>query len=258
MKRLPRITVITPSYNQGKFIRETIESVLDQKYPFLEYIIVDGGSTDDTLKILKSYGKSIKWVSEKDHGQTDAINKGMKMSSGEIVCYLNSDDVFLPGTLLKVGETFAKHPTAEWLTGDYQIINEKGHIIQSFIVKYKTFFRNLQRSSVLYVLNYICQPSTFWKRSLFKKVGYFDTSLRYCMDYDFWLRLVKLEKPTLVPIPLSQFRIHSQSKGGSQFQRQFVEERLVQQRYNHSVLVTMLHNLHSSVTVLAYKVLKPA
>lgn len=256
MKKLPSITVITPSFNQGAFIKETIDSVLEQNYPYLEYWVIDGGSKDKTISILKSYGKKVKWISEKDKGQTDAINKGMKKAKGEIVCYLNSDDVFMPGTLLKVGETFAKNKNCLWLTGDYMIIDEKGKEIQSFVSKYKTFFRSIGIANALFVLNYINQPSTFWKNSVFKKIGLFDQSLRYCMDYDFWLRLQKLHRPVIVPDILSKFRIHAQSKGGSQYKQQFKEENEVQRRYSNNYLVTFLHELHSLATVLAYNVIK--
>ena len=103
--KLPKISIVTPSFNQAKFIRATIDSVLSQDYPDLEYFIIDGGSTDGTTEILKSYGQKIKWISEKDKGQTDAINKGLKLSEGELLAYLNSDDIYLPGALKKVGET---------------------------------------------------------------------------------------------------------------------------------------------------------
>lgn len=256
MQKLPSITVITPSFNQGAFIKETIDSVLEQNYPHLEYWVIDGGSTDKTVSILKSYGKKIKWISEKDKGQTDALNKGMKKAKGDIVCYLNSDDVFMPGTLIKVGQTFLLNPSIDWVSGDYIIIDQSGKEIQSFVVWYKQLLRSTKFSWLLHITNYIIQPSTFWRRSVFSQIGFFDQSLRYCMDYDFWLRLMKLHQPLYIPEPLSKFRIHSQSKGGSQFDKQFREERLVERRYSKNSWLNILHNIHSSLTVLAYNVIK--
>lgn len=256
MKNHPLISVITPSYNQGKFIRETINSVLSQDYPNVELLVMDGGSTDDTVAILKSYGKKIKWQSKKDKGQTDAINKGMREAKGEIVCYLNSDDTFLPGTLSTVAEAFKNNPNIHWLTGNYQIINENGNIIQSYIQWYKTAARSSNNTTLLKILNYISQPSTFWKRSVFEQIGYFDETLRYCMDYDFWLRLSAFDKPLILFKELSQFRIHSLSKGGSQYERQFEEEYVVAKRHTANQIVLLLHKLHAFGIVLAYKLIK--
>lgn len=255
MTNLPSITVITPSFNQGHFITETIESVLSQDYPNLEYWVIDGGSTDNTVQILKSYGKRIKWVSEKDKGQTHAINKGMKLAQGDIVSYLNSDDVFKSNILHLVGTSFSQEKCM-WITGDYCIINHEGYEIQSFVKEYKTFFRNFNSSTILSILNYINQPSTFWKRSLFSEIGYFDEDLRYCMDYDFWLRLSQKYKPLILSQELSSFRIHAKSKGGSQYLQQFKEENKVIQRYEKNIVLTTLHKLHSAATVQAYKLIK--
>src|SRR5919199_239465 len=134
---LPSISVITPSYNQAQFIRQTVESVLTQNYPRLEYIVIDGLSTDNTLDVLKPYQTKLRLISERDNGQTDAINKGLRMATGDIVCWLNSDDFFLPNTLEIVGDFFLAHPNKTWLTGDCLIINETGAPIQGAVRQYK-------------------------------------------------------------------------------------------------------------------------
>lgn len=252
----PKITIITPSFNQGHFIKETIDSVLKQKYPNLEYWVIDGGSTDDTVKILKSYGKKIQWVSEKDSGQTHAINKGLARSTGDIIAYLNSDDVFLPNTLFTVAGYFVGHPDAQWLTGDYYIIDEKGTKIQSFVVEYKKLLRMFSSFTLLSIANYIIQPSTFWRADVVKKIGTFNQKLRYCMDFDYWMRLYQRYPLHVVDTPFSLFRIHAASKGGSQYIKQFAEEHDVVQKYMPSSLVLLLHKLHSSAIVVAYKLLK--
>lgn len=250
------ISIIVPSYNQGKFIGETIQSIVGQNYPNLECIVMDGGSTDETVDVLKSFGDRISWVSKKDNGQTDAINKGIAKSKGEIIAYLNSDDVYLPNTLNTIAEYFMEHPQVEWLTGDYFIIDENGKKIQSYVQWYKTFLRQTPAISTLSVANYIIQPSTFWRRSLHKKIGYFDEGLLYCMDFDFWMRAIQRSKPAILPNHFSLFRIHGGSKGGKQYEKQFKEEHVVMKRYIHNPVLRILHHIHAFGIVAIYKLIK--
>lgn len=255
-KKLPKISIVTPSFNQGQFIGQTIESVLSQGYPNLEYWVIDGGSTDETIDILKSYGKKIKWLSEKDNGQTDALNKGFARCSGEIFAYLNSDDVYMPGALQTVGKFFSEHPDAEWLTGEYEIINAEGERIQDFVTMYKRLLRHFPTVAVQSIANGIAQPSTFWRASLAHKLGAFDASLRYCMDYEYWQRAFEVTELSVIPEKLSQFRIHATSKGGAQFSKQFAEESQVLKWYNRGAVVELLHELHAVLVVAAYRWLK--
>lgn len=139
-KNLPKISIITPSYNQANYIEDTILSVLSQDYPNLEYIIIDGGSDDGTLEILKKYDKKLKIISEKDSGQTNAINKGMKISTGDIISYLNSDDMYLPGTLKTVGCRFTNYHDVKWITGRCRIIDNRGIAIRSIITTWKNLW----------------------------------------------------------------------------------------------------------------------
>ena len=251
-----RISIITPSYNQGRFIRQTIDSVLSQNYPDLEYIVCDGGSHDETVSILKSYGTRIKWVSEKDRGQTDAINKGLRMTTGDIIAYINSDDYYLPETLKKIAEFFKKNPKAQWVTGDYQIVNEKGKPIQQFIVWYKRFLRLFPTKNMLYFTNFIAQPSTFWRRSHLKTIGLFNESLRYVMDYEYWLRSIEQFPLSVIYSPLSVFRIHSLSKGGSQYPKQFSEELKVLELHTGKIFVYYLHVFSNRFIVWIYTLIK--
>ena len=254
--KFPKITIITPSFNQGKFIKETIDSVLSQNYSNLEYIVMDGGSTDKTVQILKSYGKKINWVSNKDEGQADAINKGIKKSKGEIIAYINSDDVMMPNTLLTVANYFIKNRMSMWLTGDYLIINENGKEIQSFIAEYKRFLRKFPYFNTLAVANYIIQPSTFWRRSLIDKIGFFDKSLHYCMDFDYWMRIIKKYPLDVLPDYFSKFRIHSNSKGGMLFIKQFKEEHRLVTEYTDNSIIRFMHFLHMHLIIISYKLLK--
>jgi glycosyltransferase involved in cell wall biosynthesis len=251
----PKISIVTPSYNQGKFIAQTIDSVLNQKYPNLEYWVIDGGSTDNTVEILKSYGTQIQWVSEKDHGQTEAINKGFHLASGEIVAFLNSDDYYLPGTLLKVADSFQK-TNCMWLTGNYHIVDEENQPIQAWIPIYKQFLQFFSSRFMLSITNYINQPSTFWRREAFEQVGYFNEDLQYVMDYDFWMRMIRKYPLKITHDVFSSFRIHHDSKGGSQYIQQFDEEIMVLQRYNPQRITLFLHKVHNLMIVSFYKLIK--
>jgi glycosyltransferase involved in cell wall biosynthesis len=202
---LPLVTVVTPSYNQGPFIRETIESVLSQDYPNVEYLVIDGGSTDETLSILKSYDSRFFWVSEGDEGQTHAINKGWKRSKGEIIAWLNSDDIFQPGAVRKVVEYFLKNPDVGAVYGEAYYINEDGDVIS----RYPTEPFNSDR---LVDFCYICQPATFLRRSVVDDVGLLDESLNFCMDYEFWIRIAQKHRFCYLPHYLALSRLHTDCK----------------------------------------------
>jgi glycosyltransferase involved in cell wall biosynthesis len=253
---LPRFSIITPSLNQARFIRQTIESVLSQDYPDIEYIVMDGGSTDSTPDILREYGHRLQWVSETDKGQADAINKGIQRATGKLIGFINSDDYLLPGALRFAAERLLEKPEHKWLTGDYVIIDQQGQPIQPFTVLYKRLYRKLSSPAVLAFTNYIVQPSTFWKREVHDEIGYLDNTLRYTFDYDFWMRLMRLCQPYCVEIPLSAFRIHPNSKGGSEYGLQFREELGVLQRYNKNQALIHFHKLHNQLIIAAYKILK--
>ncbi len=181
---LPLVSVVTPSYNQGRFLKRTIESVLTQSYPNIEYLVMDGGSDDESIDILRSYGDHFHWVSEKDHGQSHAINKGMARAKGDILAYLNSDDVLVPGAIEQVVRFFHGNPDCDMVYGNADYIDENDQVIGS----YKTADYSLNR---LLEDCMVCQPATFWKRRIAEKVGSFDEDLNYTMDYDYWLRIGK-------------------------------------------------------------------
>jgi glycosyltransferase involved in cell wall biosynthesis len=257
--KLPLISIITPSFNQGRFIDQTIDSVLSQNYSNLEYIVIDGGSTDDTLKILKSYGKQLTWISEPDQGQTDAINKGLKMARGEILGYLNSDDILIPGALQKVGEYYVK-TGSNWMTGDCNVIDEEEKILLShnvLIRGYKRLLLKLYSPWLLKVVdNMIPQPSTFWSRRAYDKIGEFDTTLNYVMDYDYWLRLSKYYRPSDLGVVLSGFRAQSESKSETSREKLMREGDQVLKTHGAKPWELVLHRLHSAVIRFIYILLK--
>lgn len=185
MNTAPLVSIITPCFNAELYIKQTICSVLDQSYSNIEYIIVDGESTDSTMDIIRSFGSSIsKVISEPDRGMYDAINKGIKHSSGDIVCYLNSDDVFLPNTIMNVVAFFRDNSSANIVFGRLNYINEEGRVLKSFwYPKFnKRHFRALNFSS-------IPQPSTFWRRNVHDTCGEFNANLEMCGDYEFFIRV---------------------------------------------------------------------
>lgn len=255
----PRISIITPSFNQAKFIKATINSVLSQNYPNLEYIVMDGGSTDGTVDILKSYGGKIIWKTQKDHGQTDAINQGLKKSTGDILSYLNSDDILFPGVLQKVAEYFEKYPDCQWLTGDCLVINEAGKPSKGgwLIRVYKRFLLKIYSPKLLKIVdNMIPQPSTFWTRAAYQKIGPFDEKLHYVMDYDYWLRMSKLYRPHDLKLPISGFRSQPDSKSETARGKLMAEGNQILKYHGATDLELKLHQAHSDVVRLIYNLIK--
>jgi glycosyltransferase involved in cell wall biosynthesis len=200
----PKISIITPSYNQGRFLEETILSVLDQNYPNLEYILIDGGSTDNSIDIIKKYEKQIAyWISEKDSGQSEAINKGYKKATGEIIAWLNSDDLYTKNTLHEIADHFVKHPEADIVYGDVINFLENGkelYVDNQFDLQ--DFFSRIS----------IHQPSVFWRREILQNSALLDEELFYCMDYDLWMKLFLNFKSLKIKKIFSRFREHSDSK----------------------------------------------
>jgi glycosyltransferase involved in cell wall biosynthesis len=180
--RQPLVSIITPTYNMARFLAETIASVLGQDYPRIEYIVMDGGSTDNTIEILRKYEGRLQWVSEKDKGQADAVNKGFLCTHGEIFTFLNADDVYLPGAVRSAVEAFEQHPDAGVVYGDAWYTREDGSIIRAYPVRpYDYDWLGHQC--------YICQPASFIRSDVFRAAGMLDTNLHLTLDYELWLRI---------------------------------------------------------------------
>lgn len=208
----PLVSVITPSWNSAMYLEQTILSVINQTYKNVEYIIIDGGSTDGTLEIIRKYHNAISyWVSEPDDGMYQAINKGMLRASGEIVAYLNSDDLYYPNTISRVLAQFESNPGADLIYGNLDHINEGG--LRIFTKKYPAF--NWKRFATSnYAL--IGQPAAFWRKELFEKIGPFDESMKMAADFDFFIRAGMVGRPKHVDEVLAAFRLHPESLTSSQ------------------------------------------
>lgn len=217
---IPVISIVTPSYNQGSFLAETIESVIGQEGDFfLDYLIHDGGSTDDSVAIIRRYetlledkdwrvkclGIRFRWISEKDHGQTDALIKGFLLAEGEILAWLNSDDVYLPGALQSAVAFFRENPTTSLLYGDADYCDVDGNVVGRYPTGDFDFAK-------LAWFNFFCQPATFFKKEDFVAAGGLDPALHFAMDYDLFVRLGKSSKVKYEPVTLAKYRLHEEAK----------------------------------------------
>ncbi|MCX7609666.1 MAG: glycosyltransferase [Anaerolineales bacterium] len=206
MTDFPLVTIVTPSYNQGRFLEATIRSVLEQDYPHIEYLVVDGASTDNSVEIIRRYADRLAWwVSEKDSGQAEAINKGLRRARGEIVAWLNSDDVYLPGAVSSAVAAFRTHPKAGVIYGDALSIDADG-----------TPF-NLMRArqySLADLLSFeiICQPAAFMRRSVLEQAGYLDQSYHLLLDHLLWIHMARLAPLVYVPQTWAAARYHEAAK----------------------------------------------
>jgi len=217
----PLVSIVTPSLNQGRFIEETILSVKNQIYPNIEHIIVDGGSTDNTVDIIRKYDGTYNmlWLSEPDDGQSDAINKGWKMSKGDIIAWLNSDDTYMPWAVEIAVNWFINHPDVDMVYGDCSITNEAGKNIGQASVA------DFNLGKMLCGHNMVSQPAVFLRKEVLDKVGYLDSNLHFAMDYDLWLRIGLKGKMIYIAQVLANYHEHSDTKSMTEAYK-FPDDRL--------------------------------
>lgn len=206
---LPLVSIITPSFNKGPYIEETIQSIRNQTYKNIEHIVTDAGSTDETISVLERYTNDLQWISEPDRGQSDAINKGWRMAQGEIIAYLNADDTYLPDAVESAVAFFEKHPDIHMVYGDGIITDEFGNNARTirsgeFNVKALVFCQDT-----------IFQPSVFLRREVFDTIGDVDVDLHLAMDLDYWLRIALVYKTGYLPKPLSVAKIYRDAKSSA-------------------------------------------
>ena len=250
-----RFSIVTPSFNQARYLGETGRSVLSQTGVDLEWLVIDGGSTDGTLDYLQSLtDPRIRWISEKDQGQSHAINKGLAMATGDVVAWLNSDDVYADHALSRVAQALAAHPDRLWAFGRCDVIDETGQEIRHKVTAYKDFY--LRRYTYRQHLreNFVSQPAVFWRRAASEQL---DESLHYTMDYDLWLRLGGKSPPVFIDQVLAHFRFHGGSKSGAVNRAQFDEEYAVAMRYfNGDVTSALVHRFNVEKIVWAYRLMR--
>ncbi|RKN85300.1 glycosyltransferase family 2 protein [Paenibacillus ginsengarvi] len=214
-KRQPLVSVVTPSYQQGSFIRETIESVLSQDYPNVELIVMDGGSKDHTVQILQKYadkhGDRFRFVSEKDRGQSHALNKGLALARGEIIGWLNSDDTYEPKAISRAVSALMKHPEYGLVYGKADFTDKNNNHIRPYPID-----SHIDRARLFDVCT-ICQPAVFMRKSVLDQVGPIDESLHFCMDYDLWMRIAAMHKLGYIDEPMAHSRLHDDCKSMTQY-----------------------------------------
>lgn len=225
-EKLPRISVVTPSYNQGDFLEETILSVINQNYPNLEYIIMDGGSTDKSIDIIKKYENKISsWVSKPDCGQADAIHRGFLKATGDIFAYINSDDIYLPDSFRVIADTFMYNPSSQWVVGEGYCIDQKGHFLNKKKYPPITFI------NMLFIEDCVMQPTAFWKRDIYFAVGGIKADYQFSFDYDLFLKFVRRFRPIRVNQDIAAFRIHQRSKTNTIFNVCIKEDHEIRKKY---------------------------
>lgn len=230
---MPSISIVTPSLNQGEFLRAAIESVLHQEGPSPEYLVVDGASTDGTVEILESYGPGFRWISEPDKGQADAINKGFRLTTGEVLGWLNADDLYCPGALNRIAQEFETDPNLMMIYGKARHVDADGN----FLEEYPTTEFSL---GALSYSCFICQPACFFRRSLFEAAGGVNPDLHYALDLDLWIRfgMLQRENPAwrfrYIPQELAMSRMHRENKTLSMRHQAYQEiMQVVKKQFGH-------------------------
>lgn len=221
-----RFSIIVPSFQQGVFLERTLRSIFDQDGVDVEIIVQDGGSTDQSVEILKRHETRLQWESKRDNGQSAALNEGLRKATGEFLGYLNSDDVLVAGALCRVRDYFVAHPAAQVVYGLADLIDEQDRVIAPFPTQDWNYSRLLQT-------NYICQPACFWRQAVVERFGLLDEGLQYSMDYEYWLRVGGSVPFHFLPEKLAAARCHAQAKTFKQAVASHRETISVLQRYHH-------------------------
>lgn len=237
-----RFSVITPSLNQGRFIEDSIKSVLLQNYPLFEHIIVDGESTDNTIEIIKKY-PHLKWISEPDKGQSDALNKGLRIAKGDIICWLNSDDLLCENAFKIVNTFFNENLNKEIVIGDLLNIDENAKLL------WRSEAFKVSLNGLLNGSQCVQQPSTFFRRQVFKIIGNFDEGYHYCMDHEFWVRVAKQFEFYTINMDLAMFRRYKGSKTINH-ELAFIKE-IIHLKRKHNARILSYGNLRIFYSIIA-------
>jgi glycosyltransferase involved in cell wall biosynthesis len=201
----PLVSIVTPSLNSGRFLKETVLSVTTQDYPHIEYLVMDGRSSDETLSILEQSNERVRYISESDHGQADAVNRGFGLTHGDIFAFLNADDMYVPGAITAIVQAFHDHPDAAAVYGEGWYVDVNGKLVARYPVESFSGENLAQRC-------FICQPAAFLRREAFAAIGMLDTQLRYAHDYDLWIRLAQRFRVVKIDETLATLRVHDDAK----------------------------------------------
>jgi len=247
--KLPKISIVIPSYNKVKYIKKTLDSIFDQKYGNLEVIIQDGGSTDGSLEVIKDYfnkySNIIKLESKVDNGQLEAINKGFKKATGDLVAYINADDVYENDSFMIVANYYKENPNTLWFAGRGRVIDENGNEIVRLTTIYKNVFLKLNNFKLLLITNYLMQPSVFLTRRAVKKYVIFTGTKDFVMEYEKWLKIGKDKMPVVISKYLSKFRLEPNTKTKRLFREILKKDEEIVKKYTKSKFVLTLHKFNS-------------
>ena len=250
-------SILTPCLNAEATIAEALRSVRDQHYEPLEHVVVDGGSTDRTMEIVRAAGDHVRSISEPDRGLSDAMNKGIALARNDVVGWLNADDAYLPGALHRVAAAFERRPDALWATGRCLIIDAHGNEIRRPITRYKDALLRRWSYPLFLTQNFVSSPATFVRREAFDVVGGFEERFRYSMDYDVWLKLGRRSAPVVIDEPLACFRMAEGSLSMSGFERQFEEHLQNAREHGDGHRVAVAANVAMSrAIVLSYRAMR--
>lgn len=255
----PLISIVIPSYNKVKYIEKTLQSIVTQKNASFEVIIQDGGSTDGTLDIIKKYAKKyanlISYVSKKDDGQLDAINTGIKKAKGDIITFINTDDVFESGVFECVAGHYIENPDALWFAGKGIVIDENDSEIAKIATLYKSFLLSLNSNFYLLVTNYLMQPSVFLTKKALKKYGPFTGTKFAVMEYDMWLKIGKDQMPVVINKVLTKFRFEKDTKTSTNSKSLLTEDEKIVKKYTKNNFILFFHVAHNYFRVIMSKLI---
>ena len=258
----PKISVVVPSFNKVDYIGKTLDSILRQNYSNYEVIIQDGGSTDGTLEIIQKYVKEnpeiFRVESKNDGGQTNAINIGLKKAKGEIITFINADDVYKNGTFSEVAKAFQAYPEALWFAGRGEVIDKKGKKIAGFTTIYKNFLLSLNSGFYLLITNYFTQPSVFLTKKAFEKYGPFSGMANgTVMEYRLWLRLSKASMPKVINKILSAFRITEGNISSIAYVKILKEDESIIKKFTKNKFILLFHHFNNLLRVATIKIINP-
>lgn len=246
---LPKISIVIPSLNKAQYIEKTLQSIVGQNYPQLEVIIQDGGSTDGSLGIIRKYGQKYPgifyWVSRKDNGQVDAINRGLQKATGDIVTYINADDIYNNNVFWNIGRVFQKYPGTLWVTGYGDIIDMNGKKFSSLVTTYKNLLLRINNFFVLLMVNYLTQPATFINKTAYLRYGPFTGTKKFVLEYDLWLKLGKVQMPVVIRKNLASFRLTTDNISATSFRELLSLDNQIVKRHSGNWIILLFHYLHN-------------